>query len=165
MRTAVIGAGIVGSAVAHALLDEGHEVTIFDGEGLASGASGGNAGWIAHVDVLPLASPKAWRQVPQWLFDPLGPLAIRPAYLPHLAPWLLRFVAASRPTRVRASMNAITALNRLALPAWDRLLAALDLEHHLHRRGFLSVWSDRREFAAARPVIEHQRAHGISTLR
>lgn len=161
MRTAVIGAGIVGSTVAHDLLDEGQQVTIMDRGGLAAGASRGNAGWIAHVDVLPLASPKAWRQVPRWLLDPLGPLAIRPAYVPRLAPWLLRFVAASRPERVRASMKAITALNLIALPAWEARLRSLGLEHHLRRRGFLSVWSDLSEFAAAAPVIAHQRAHGM----
>ncbi len=37
------------------------------------------------------------RQVPKFLTDPLGPLSIRPAYLPKLLPWLARFVLASRP--------------------------------------------------------------------
>ena len=39
-------------------------------------------------------------KVPGMLIDPLGPLAIRWSYLPQLAPWLLRFVAASRPAEV-----------------------------------------------------------------
>ena len=79
MKIAVIGAGIVGVAVAHALLDEGHEVLILDKEGPAFGPSRGNAGWIAHTDILPIASPKIMRQVPKFLAEPLGPLAIRPA--------------------------------------------------------------------------------------
>ncbi len=82
MKIAIIGAGIVGCAIAHALLDEGHEVLILDKEGPGFGPSRGNAGWMAHTDILPIASPKILRQVPKFLLDPLGPLAIRPAYFP-----------------------------------------------------------------------------------
>ena len=74
MKIAVIGAGLVGLASAHALADEGHEVTIVDREGPAAGASRGNAGWLAHTDIDPIASPKMLRQVPKFLLDPLGPL-------------------------------------------------------------------------------------------
>ena len=73
MDVAVIGSGIIGIAAAHALLDRQHQVTLVDADGPASGASRGNAGWIAHLDILPLASPKAWRTLPRWLLDPLGP--------------------------------------------------------------------------------------------
>ncbi len=58
MKIAIVGAGIVGCAIAHALLDEGHEVLILDKEGPGFGPSRGNAGWMAHTDILPIASPK-----------------------------------------------------------------------------------------------------------
>lgn len=73
MKVAVIGAGIVGLATAHALADEGHVVTVIDREGPAAGTSRGNAGMIAHTDIEPIASPKMLRQVPRFLMDPLGP--------------------------------------------------------------------------------------------
>lgn len=161
MRVGIIGAGIVGVATAHALLDEGHEVDLIDREGIAAGTSAGNAGWIAHLDILPLASPKVWRNLPRWAFDPLGPLAIRPAYLPALMPWLARFVAASSPARIEASVWAIAALNSRALPAWERRLEALGLSQHLRRKGLLSVWSDARAYRAAGSLFEGQRALGI----
>ncbi len=162
MRIAVIGSGIIGSATAHALLDEGHEVVLIDPRGLGEGASKGNAGWIAHMDVLPLASPKAWRNLPRWLADPLGPLSIQPRYLPKITPWLLRFIAASQPARIQSSTRAIIALNKLALPAWERRLRALGLEHCLHKRGILSVWSNEHAYRAAAPVIDLQSKHGIA---
>lgn len=37
MKIAIVGAGIVGIATAHALLDDGHEVLIIDKEGPAFG--------------------------------------------------------------------------------------------------------------------------------
>ncbi|MCX5579204.1 NAD(P)/FAD-dependent oxidoreductase [Kaistia terrae] len=161
MRIGIIGSGIVGVATAHALLDEGHVVDLIDREGIAAGISAGNAGWIAHLDILPLASPKAWRNLPRWALDPLGPLAIRPAYLPALAPWLARFVAASRPSRIEASTQAIAALNGRALPAWQKRLAALGLDHHLRERGLLSIWADARGYHAALPLFERQRSLGM----
>ncbi|MCX5495952.1 FAD-dependent oxidoreductase [Kaistia dalseonensis] len=161
MRVAVIGAGIIGVAAAHALLDEGHVVDLIDREGIAAGTSQGNAGWIAHVDIMPLASPKVWRNLPAWAFDPLGPLSIRPAYLPKLLPWLARFISASRPSRIEASVQAIAALNGRALPAWERRLDGLGLEGHLRRKGLLSIWDDKAAFEAARPLLARQRAMGI----
>lgn len=165
MRIVIIGAGIVGVTVAHALLDEGHAVELVDREAPAAGASAGNAGWIAHMDILPLASPKAWAHMPKWMLDPLGPLSISPAHLPKLLPWLLRFVAASRPSRIKLGSAAIHALNSASLPAWERRLATLGLEGLLRRKGILSVWTDRREFEAAAALHARQNALGIPVER
>lgn len=165
MRIAVVGAGIIGVTVAHALIDEGHDVELIDREGPAAGASAGNAGWIAHMDILPLASPKAWAHLPRWMLDPLGPLAVTPRHLPRLAPWLLRFVAASRPACIAAGTRALHALNAAALPAWERRLDALGLAHHLRRKGILSVWTDAAAFAAAGPLHARQAALGIPVER
>jgi D-amino-acid dehydrogenase len=161
MKIAIAGAGIVGTSAACALQAQGHAVTLIDAEGFAAQASGRNAGWIAHVDILPLASSKAWRHVPGWLIDPLGPLTIRPSYVPALLPWILRFLAASTPTRVAASSEAIAALNLAALPAWERLLAPLGLVGMLRKQGQLSVWTDAGAFDAFAPLAARQRALGI----
>jgi D-amino-acid dehydrogenase len=161
VQVAVIGAGIVGVVTTHALLDAGHTVTVIDPGDEPGRPCDGNAGWIAHVDVMPLASPKVWRHLPRWMMDPLGPLTIRPAYLPAIVPWLARFVLAAHPGRIERSIAAIRALNAEALPAWHRRLAALNLDHHLRERGLLSVWSSEAAFKAAASVIERQRAFGI----
>ncbi|MBM1173262.1 NAD(P)/FAD-dependent oxidoreductase [Microvirga arabica] len=161
MRVAIIGAGIVGLATAHALLDRGHEVVLIEPGGKQGRPTDGNAGWIAHTDVMPLASPKAWRNLPRWLMDPLGPLTIRPGYLPHLAPWLVRFLLASSPSRIKASIGAIRAINAEALPAWKSLLSSLDLSGHLRENGILSVWRHQSDFNRSRDIFERQRSFGI----
>jgi D-amino-acid dehydrogenase len=161
-HVAVVGGGLVGLTIVHALLDDGHAVTVVDPGDQPGRPSDGNAGWIAHVDILPLASAKAWRNLPRWLADPLGPLSIRPAYLPAVAPWLLRFALASRPAQVERSTLAIRALNAGALPAWRRRLAALGLtDKHLRERGQLSVFPSRAAARAALPLFERQRGLGI----
>ncbi|MBA1154530.1 NAD(P)/FAD-dependent oxidoreductase [Microvirga mediterraneensis] len=161
MRIAIVGAGIVGLAAAHALLDRGHEVVLIDPGGQTARPTDGNAGWIAHTDIMPLASPKVWRNLPNWLMDPLGPLTIRPAYLPALTPWLMRFVLASSPRRIKASMAAIRAINAEALPSWKRLLSSLDLNAHLREKGILSVWKKQEAFLRAKDVLDRQRDLGI----
>ena len=161
MRVAIIGAGIVGLATAHALLDRGHEVVLIEPGAKRGRPTDGNAGWIAHTDVMPLASPKAWRNLPRWLMDPLGPLTIRPGYLPHLAPWLARFLLASSPSRIKASIGAIRSINAEALPAWKNLLSSLELDGHLRDNGILSVWRHRSDFLRSQDIIERQRGFGI----
>jgi D-amino-acid dehydrogenase len=158
---AVIGAGFVGLTVAHALIDRGWAVTLIDPGSEPRRPSEGNAGWIGHTDIMPLASPKAWHHLPDWLRDPLGPLAIRPAYLPRLMPWLTRFMLASRPARIEASILALRSLQAGALAAWQRRLAALGLQHHLRERGVLYVWLDKDDMAAAKGMLERQTMFGI----
>jgi D-amino-acid dehydrogenase len=162
MRIAIIGAGIVGLATAHALLDRGHEVILVEPGGKQGRPTDGNAGWIAHTDIMPLASPKAWRNLPRWLMDPLGPLTIRPGYLPHLTPWLVRFMLASTPSRIKASIGAIRSINAEALPAWKGLLTSLDLNNHLREQGILSVWRHESAFRRSQDIVEHQRRFGIT---
>ena len=162
MRIAIVGAGIVGLAAAHALLDRGHQVTLIDPGDQMARPTDGNAGWIAHTDIIPLASPKVWRNLPNWLMDPLGPLTIRPAYLPSLMPWLIRFMLASSPVRIKTSMAAIRAINTEALPCWRKLLSSVDLSTHLRENGILSVWKNQEPFLRARDTLDRQRDLGIS---
>jgi D-amino-acid dehydrogenase len=161
MNITIIGAGIVGCAAAHALLDEGHAVTILDANGPAHGPSQGNAGWIAHTDILPLAGPKSLLQIPRYLLDPLGPLAIRPSYLHRIAPWFIRFLLASRPAQFRRSTHALATLQQLAFPAWLDLARALGLSGMIHRRGGMSVHDNKADFDAAANLAKQQAEYGF----
>lgn len=162
MHSLVIGAGIVGVNVAHAMLDQGHRVTIIDPDGIAERTSRGNAGMIAHTDITPLASPKVWRNLPGWLMDPLGPMSIRLSYLPQILPWMARFVAASSPARVEASTKAIIALNGGALAAWEKRLDKLGLRQaHFRPRGYFYIHTSEAGHRAALPSIRRQESLGI----
>ncbi len=158
----VIGAGIVGTAIALRLQREGRDVLLIDREGVAAQASRVNAGALAFSDVLPLASPGILKKAPRWLFDPLGPLAIRPGYLPRLAPWLLRFWRASQPDRVRASTAAQAAMMDLSAAETPAMLASANAGLMLHSDGVLHVYESEEEMQASQPGWQARADHGIA---
>lgn len=135
----VIGAGIVGIACASYLQRAGHRVTILDSRPPGEGCSFGNAGLISPGACVPFSMPDLLWRVPRFLADPLGPLAVRWAYLPQALPWLVRFLAAGRPGRVRAVSRAMAALHERCFDAYAPLLKAAGAEDLIRRSGQLYV--------------------------
>ncbi|TAL89216.1 MAG: FAD-dependent oxidoreductase, partial [Candidimonas sp.] len=124
----VIGAGVIGLSVAFYLAEAGLRVVIIDRKGMAREASYGNAGALAFSDILPMASPGIVRKAFKWLVDPLGPLSIPPAYLPSIAPWLVRLWRASWNDRYAASVAAQAALMDLARQESSAMLTRAGLD-------------------------------------
>ena len=160
--TLVVGAGIVGVATALRLQREGRDVWLIDRERVAAQASRGNAGALAFSDILPLASAGILRQAPRWLLDPLGPLTIRPSYLPRLVPWLLRFWHASRRARVRASTAAQAALMTLSTAETPLMLEAAGASHMLRSEGVLHLYESEAELQASQAGWQARAEHGIA---
>ncbi|UTH74205.1 FAD-binding oxidoreductase [Chromobacterium sp. IIBBL 290-4] len=157
----VVGAGVVGIASALQLRLAGFEVTLLDRGEPAMETSYGNAGAFAISDVIPLAEPGVLRKVPGWMLDPLGPLALRWRYLPTLAPWLLRFLAASRASRVKELTQALAALLGRVNDDYAALIEKAGLSHLWRRHGNLTLYRNREEFDAAAPAWEAKRRHGV----
>ena len=158
----VIGAGIVGVAIALRLQQDRRSVLLIDRECVAAQASRGNAGALAFSDILPLASPGIMRKAPRWLLDPLGPLAIRPGYLPHIAPWLFRFWRASRRDRVRVSTAAQAAMMDLSAAETPLLLEGAGAGHMLRSDGVLHLYEGEAELQATLPGWQARSDHGIA---
>lgn len=159
---AVIGAGIVGSAVAAHLTDAGRSVTMIDRAGVCEETSAGNAAAFAFSDVLPLAQKGMLKNLPRWLSDPLGPLSIPPAYLPAIAPWLWRFFRAGAPAGYEAALAAQAAMMRLAEAEWMALMDRSGTRRMLREDGSLELYESEAEFAAALPGWAARERHGIS---
>ncbi len=158
----VIGAGVVGLSCAIALQERGTSVAVLDREGPAAGASAGNAGAFAFSDILPLASPKTLLRAPRWLFDPLGPLSVPPAYALKAAPWMLRFARASTPRRVRRSTLAQSSLMALSRAELEPFLERTRTLSMLRREGNLEVYESVAERDAALPGWAAREQAGIA---
>jgi D-amino-acid dehydrogenase len=136
----VIGAGVVGITTALQLRLAGLDVLLLDGNRPAAGASSGNAGALAVSEVLPLAEPGMLLKVPGWMLDPLGPLVVRWRHLPGLLPWLLRFVAASRPGQVTALSRQLAMLLGRVNADYEALLGDEAPVEMWRRQGALAVY-------------------------
>ena len=158
---AVVGAGIVGICCALQLQRDGHRVTVIDYQGPGEGTSRGNAAVLAGGACEPVAMPGIVRRVPGMLMDPLGPLAIRWSYLPQLAPWLLRFIAASKPERVEDISKALRELSIRCVGAFRPLTQAAGISDMVRDTGWLSVYKKEESFAEARGELELQRRRGV----
>ncbi|KAF1021084.1 MAG: D-amino acid dehydrogenase 1 [Paracidovorax wautersii] len=148
----VIGAGIIGAMAACYLQRAGRSVVLLEREAVAAGASAGNAGILAFPEITPMAAPDLLRKVPRWLADPLGPLAIRPAYALRIAPWLWRFWRASQPQAQARALAAQTALMHLAQAEMAALMALPTLAPHFRQTGTLDLYDSAASLQAAQPA-------------
>ena len=162
-KVIVIGAGIVGICAALALQTRGMAVEVLDADAPGCGASFGNAGGIGVTEVVPMAAPGVLRRVPGWLLDPLGPLTIRPAYLPRLVPWLWRFLRCANLEKVH---HVAAAMADLLAPTYDDfapLTRAAGLAGQPARRGAITVYETEAGLRADRLVWRVKADCGIRT--
>lgn len=108
----ILGGGIVGICCALSLLERGRKVRLIDKSDPGQATSYGNAGVISPWSCVPQSVPGLWRNIPGWLVDPHGPVAVRWRYLPKVLPWTLKFLRAGRADRVTEIAAAMAALNR-----------------------------------------------------
>src|SRR5262245_40770833 len=159
----VIGAGVVGLSTALYLRRSGRDVVVIDPLPPPGGASFGNAGMISADTSIPVALPGMLRQVPSWLIDPLGPLAVRPSYFPKALPWLLKWIAASRPARVEKISDAMRALHKEAFACWKELLGPEHYADLVRPVGQVHVWESDGESESAALERRLRERQGIAS--
>src|SRR5271157_4447047 len=160
-RIGVIGAGMVGVCAASWLQRDGYSVFLVEAGEPGRGASFGNAGCFNGSSLTPLSMPGVVGKVPRWLFDPLGPLSLRWGYLPAIAPWLLRFIRAGTPEKVRAQARALRPLVGSTLEALKPLVSAAGAEDLVHRLGHLYVYRSAESLGKDRLAWELRSENGV----
>ena len=159
-NVAIVGAGIVGAATALALAEAGHAVTLFDRDAAGAGTSSGNAGGIVEGAVMPTATPDVLKTLPNYLFDANGAAVLRPSYVLQALPWLLRFVAAGRPSRVAEIAQALQPLVANCMAAHRRLTQIGQCESLIQTSGWLKVYSSEADYAKTQFQRELMQRHG-----
>jgi D-amino-acid dehydrogenase len=149
----VLGAGIVGTSVALHLAKRRLAVGLVDRRAPGEETSYGNAGVIEGNTVFPPAFPS----------DPIALLRIalkrapeanyHLSFLPHVAPWLMAFRAASRPQQLIETARLMRPLFARALPEHEALLAEAGAERFLRKTGWLKVYRSDRAFDALKDEL------------
>ncbi|MDE1149392.1 MAG: FAD-binding oxidoreductase [Azospirillaceae bacterium] len=162
---AVVGAGVVGTATALALVRDGHDVVLVDRDEPGRGCSFGNAGHIATEQLLPLASFATMRRVPGLLLNRKGPLGIRAGALPILAGgWAKDFLAACLPKAHARGTRVLTEMIGTVVGDWRTLLVGTGAEDRFQTRGHYSVWESAGPQAAVDAAVAAAQALGVPAV-
>jgi D-amino-acid dehydrogenase len=160
----VVGGGIVGVCSALFLQREGFAVTLVEAGNIGEGTSFGNAGNISPGAVVPYLIPGILREAPKWLFDPEGPLKIRPGYFFKALPWFLAAVKESKIENALATSRAMRELHRASFDAYGELTRGTPAEPLIDRCGQLYV-SERAHYAKGSQLAQFMReAAGIRAI-
>jgi D-amino-acid dehydrogenase len=157
----VLGAGIVGTSIGLHLAKRGLAVALVDRRAPGEETSYGNAGVIEGNTIFPPAFPS----------DPIAVLRIvlkratqadyHLTFLPQIAPWLMKFRAASRPRRLVETARAMRPLFARAIAEHEALLADAGAARYLRREGWLKVYRSDRAFAALKDELALAQEFGI----
>ena len=167
LHIVIIGAGIIGAASAYQLIRAGHQVTLLEPgiPGDQQASSYGNAGWLSSHSVLPPASPGIWKQVPKWLADPLGPLAVRWKYFPRALPWLVRYLGAAWTyPQVERTAQGLRSLLRGAPELHQEMAGQAGVPELIERRGLLHAFVSREEFKQDARAWAIRKKEGVAWL-
>src|SRR5258705_7513508 len=157
----VLGAGIVGTSIALHLTKRGLAVALVDRRAPGEETSYGNAGVIEGNTIFPPAFPS----------DPIALLRIalkrapeanyHLSFLPHVAPWFMKFRAASRPERLIETARLMRPLFGRALAEHEALLAEAGATRFLRKQGWLKLYRRRRVFEALKSELALAQEFGI----
>ncbi len=149
-KSVVVGGGIVGVCCALYLQKEGHKVWLIDPAAPGDSTAKWSCGQMAVSEIIPLSKPGILKRIPGWLLDQQGPLALRPAAVPTILPWFLRFIANARHSRINAIARAMATLTHEVYSDYAPLLALCPDKTLLGQRPVIEVFDTPRGLDAER---------------
>ena len=158
----IIGAGAVGVSSALWLRNRGHDVRLLDAEGVATGATFGNASTLSEYACTPVAQPGIWGSMPRLLFSSESPFVIRWPSLPRLLPCLLRFMGQCTTTRYRENAEALSTLLSRTYEGYEPLLEAAPAARALMtNNGCLYSYASAKNLQQAAADIQMRERLGV----
>lgn len=159
----VVGAGVVGVAMAYALARRHFSVTLIEAEREpGAGTSRANGAQLSYVFTDALASPSLLRRAPGLLLglDPV--FRWRVPFEAQYFRWLLKFVRNAAPSSFRANTLEGLRLGLESRAALHALLARHPLEFAHREAGKIHIHDDPSTFSAAHEIVALKRDHGAS---
>jgi len=145
-EVAVLGAGIVGLSCALHLQRAGLSVALIDMGEPGSETSFGNAGVLSRGSVVPFSTPAVWKNLHRYALNASAGVRLDPAFLPQLAPWLLRFLRECTASRAATISEGLNELLRRAVDEHSTLSAEAGYEHLVRRDGWIRVFRSENGF-------------------
>ncbi|MDE2794107.1 MAG: FAD-dependent oxidoreductase [Gemmatimonadota bacterium] len=161
MRVGVVGGGVIGLATAWYLKKAGAEPFVVEAGVVGGGCSAGNLGWVCPSISTPVPAPGlTWKSL-MWALRRDGPLYVRPAAVPGLLPWLLRFRSHCNRADWEHGVGRLAELNARTMELYEGL-AAEGVDFEFERVGALIAFRDRGKAALRREELAAVAAVGES---
>ena len=157
----VLGAGIVGTAIALHLAKRGLSVALVDRRGPGEETSYGNTGIIEGNTIFPAAFPRGLGALARVALKRAPEANYHLAFLPKVAPWLLAFRAYSQPDRLVETARVMRPLFGRAIAEHEALMAEAGATHLLRKTGWLKLYRSDASFAATGSERELAAEFGI----
>lgn len=159
-RVAVVGAGMVGLATAWFLQERGVEVTVIDRDGVAAGASWGNAGWLTPGIATPLPEPAVLKYGLRAVLSPSSPVYVPPSANPDFLRFVTGFTRHSTMKAWKRAMGSLVPVNDLSLASFDLLRdGGVDAETY-EAKSFTAAYRTAAERQTLLEEIEHIHSSG-----
>jgi D-amino-acid dehydrogenase len=156
----VVGAGIVGLAVALELAQRDRRVAVLERGIIDGGCAVGSAGHLVPSHVIPLAAPGALTEAANGLIRRDGALSVAWTAAPAFWRWVVDFVRSCNRRSVDTAAPALGELARLSTEMWDDWLAASGAT--VADDGLFDVYASGRAFAGARRHADELRRWGVA---
>jgi D-lysine oxidase len=160
----VLGAGIVGTSIAVHLAKRGLAVALVDRGSPGEGTSYGNAGVIEGNTIFPPAFPRDWAERLRIVLKRSPQANYHLSFLPKIAPWLMAFYAASRPSRLAETARLMRPLMARAVAEHKVLSKEAGAERYFRRNGWLKLYRSDRAFAAQARELDLAKEFGIANV-
>lgn len=146
----IVGAGVVGLACAHYLVEQGLSVTLIDQGEVGAACSYGNCGYICPSHLLPLTEPgMVWEGIKS-LFQPKSAFRIKPQIRPSFYYWMLQFARRCNHKDMMSAAKSLSQILQLSREEYSKLFAEFELDAQWKENGLLYVFETEKgleEFA------------------
>ncbi len=163
MKVVVLGAGVVGTATAYFLAEDGHQVTVLDRQaapGLET--SFANGAQISACHAKPWAAPQVPGQALLWMFKPDAPLLFKPwRWDPSLWSWGLKFLRNCTADRLRINMGRTLRVALYSRAVLKVLRQKTNIQYDQITQGILHIYRTPAEFAEGRDTAAQLAAMGL----
>jgi D-amino-acid dehydrogenase len=160
-KVVVVGAGISGLCCAYYLRKRDVDVVLVDGEPVGSriASSWGNGGWICPAQAGPLPEPGLTIYGLRALLNADSALYFKPAYLPRLAPWLMRFWTYCNERDFSRGTAALAELGKPVFELVDGMVAD-GIEFELYKMGMICATAAPADAQKVLDSLKPMRSYG-----
>jgi D-amino-acid dehydrogenase len=144
----VLGAGIVGASTALQLQRRGRSTVLIDRRGAGEETSYGNTGIIQREGVVPYPFPREPLRIAQYALNMRPEANLHWSALPAIAPWLIRYWAASTEARLALAARATRPLIERCVLEHEVLMQDAAIAGMMRRTGYLRLYRSAPALAA-----------------